>query len=479
MNKKRNSRTLKLGTYSTLIVVAALVLAIVINLLAAEIPADKAEIDMTSNRLYSLSDQSRQIVSGLEEDVYIYLMAETGKEAPAVTELLDRYAPLSDRLHIEYKDPVIYPNFAAQLTEEDISANSLIVTSAKRTKVIHYNEIVVTSYGMTASGGYTSSTSYEGESQITSAIDYVVSGSLPVLYSLTGHGEQTLDTRLQSAVAAQNISLETLNLANYEAVPEDADCLLLPAPASDYTPEDISKLRAYMESGGSLILLSLYTGEEQAFPNLYGFMAEYGLSVVPGLVLDADINHVAYTQSGAAYLNFLMPDMNDHAITEPIREGGYYVLYPNAQGIQVADSVRSTLTVTELLTTSDQAYSKQDPASETYEKEAGDIDGPFALAAAVEDSKYGGKLVWYTTYYMLLEDYDNIVAGGNTQLLMNTLNWTCSRESGVTIPTKSLSTEYLQINAADGRALNIFFIGILPVGALVLGGVIWFRRKKR
>ena len=57
--------------------------------------------------------------------------------------------------------------------------------------------------------------------------------------------------------------------------------------------------------------------------------------------------------------------------------------------------------------------------------------------------------------------------------------WMCERESSISIHSKSLSVEYLNINAADGRSLNIFFIGILPLSAIVIGGVVWYRRKKR
>lgn len=472
--KKASGKALKLGGYSTLFIVIAIAVVIVINLLVGKIPASYTKLDLTNDKLYSISEQTKSIVSGLADDVTIYLIAATGSESAAITELLDRYEPLSDRLRIEYKDPVLYPTFTSQFTSESVTSNSLIVTSARRTKVVPYSDIVVTSYDYTTGA---SSSSFDGENQLTGAIDYVTSDSLPVLYQITGHGEAGLSDSLTSSVIKQNISLESLVLASVEAVPEDASSLLITAPSTDFTQDDIAKLTAYMQSGGSLVYVSNYLDEE--LTNLHAFMGGYGLSLVDGIVVEGDLSHMLYS-SGGAYPHYLLPNLGSHAISDPLIDGGYIVLYPISQGIEISPSVRSTLTITELLTTSNSAYSKTDIANmTTYEKEAGDIEGPFAVAVAAEDSKFGGKLVWYTTYGLIDDSVNSTVSGGNFDLFLNTLGWTCEHESSITIRSKSLSVEYLNINAADGMSLNIFFIGLLPLAALVTGGVVWYRRKKR
>ena len=212
--------------------------------------------------------------------------------------------------------------------------------------------------------------------------------------------------------------------------------------------------------------------------NLTSLMEEYGLSLVQGMVAEGDANNMAY-MNGAGYVTFLLPNLSSHEITDPLIENNYAVLYPMAQGIDISADIRSTLTISELLSTSEKAFSKVDITSTNPDKEAGDIDGPFALGVAVEDSRYNGKVVWYTTPYLLISEYNTAVSGGNYDLFLNTLGWMCERESSISIHSKSLSVEYLNINAADGRSLNIFFIGILPLAAIVIGGVVWYRRKKR
>lgn len=474
---RKDNRTLKMGSYSTLVIVIAIVVAIVANLLVGRIPSSYTKLDLTENKLYSISDQTQEIVSSISDEVTVYLIAETGSEASTITELLDKYKPLSGHLTIEYKDPILYPTFTSQFTSDSVTSNSVIVTSAKRTKVIPYSSMVI-SAGSYVNGEYQSTSSFDGENQITSAIDYVTSDNLPVIYQLTGHGETGLSSTLSNQVANENISLETLALTSVEAVPEDAACLLITAPLSDYTQDDIVKLSAYMESGGNIVCVTnIIEGE---LPNLYDFLSGYGLSLVDGVVVEGDARHIAYTTSGTAYPHYLLPDLQSHEITAPLIDGGYMVLYPIAQGLDIATNLRSTLTVTELLTSSDAAYAKTDIANmTTFDKEAGDVDGPFALAAAVEDSRDGSKLVWYTTYYLLDENVDLNVSGGNSDLFLNTLGWLCQRESSVTIRSKTLSIQSLNINTADGRSLNIFFIGILPLAALICGGVVWYRRKKR
>ena len=204
-------------------------------------------------------------------------------------------------------------------------------------------------------------------------------------------------------------------------------------------------------------------------PNLHALLADYDVSAAEGIVVDTDRDHYAFT---APYV--LMPDIGSSEITDPLAEGGYHVIVPIAQGLTVEGGE-----ATALLTTSDAAFSKISGYDmSTYEKEDGDIDGPFTLAVSAEDSASGGRLVWVATDYLLDEMYNSYSSGANLDLAMNSLSWMIGESDAVSIRAKSLDYNYLTISSSAATWLKIVMIGVIPVGFLLLGIDEVLRRRK-
>ena len=469
------SRAFRAGGYSMAAAAVVIAIAVAVNLLAGALPVAWTKVDLTDSGLYSLSAQTQQLVSALEEDVTIYWLVREGSEDASAEQLLERYEDLSDCLSVVKKDPVADPTFTQQYTSETLYYNSLIVVCGERSRYISYYDIYVTDYSSYYyTGSYT--TEFDGESALTSAINYVSSADLPVVYTLTGHGEDDLPAELQAAAEEDNLLLEELSLLSQDAVPEDADAVLLYSPASDLSAQEAELLLDYLKAGGKLLLVTDYV--DAAMPNLMEVMAYYGVSLMDGIVMEGDSNHYAW---GSVY--DLLPDINSHTVTSPLMGGGYYALLPVAQGIQVDEELRDGLTVTSLLTTSDSAYSKvAGYALTTYDKEADDIDGPFTLAVAItEETEDGGEtgILWLTTSLMFDASYDQMVSGANSDLFLNALGWMCEREETVSIRAKSLSTEYLTVSAADASLWSVVLVGALPLAFLIWGAWVSITRRRR
>lgn len=118
----------------------------------------------------------------------------------------------------------------------------------------------------------------------------------------------------------------------------------------------------------------------------------------------------------------------------------------------------------------------------TYEKEEGDIDGPFALAVAVTETLDNGgetELIWVSSAYLLDDATNQGVSGGNEDFFLNCLNWLCGSESGISIHAKSISNEYLTITSGASSMLTALVVVIIPAAFLAFGIVVWYRRKKR
>lgn len=471
------TRSFRIGGYSVAACVIVLLIAVAVNIFAGALPSRITQLDVTSNQLFSISDQTEKVLAALEEDITIYWIVQSGEEDDTVGLLLDRYAAMSDHISVLKRDPDVYPTFLQQYGITSVYNNSLLVESGERYRYVDYYDI----YSYDYSDYYTTGSydvSFAGESAVTSAIDYVVSEDLPKLYILSGHGEATMATAFSDAVTDANIETEALSLLTVEEVPDDAAAILIYAPQSDISEEEKDVLLAYLQGGGNLILLS-EPQEDGSLENLEALMAGYGVTAADGIVIEGNQNYYAW---GTPY--YLLPEIEDHAITSPLSENGYYVLLPIAQGLMVDDELPDGVTVTELLTTSDSAFSKTAGYSlTTYEKEDGDIDGPFALAVAITDAvddDTESKIVWVSSSYLLDEQTNMEVSGGNEDLFLNALSWTCGQsESSISIHAKSLSYEYVTMSSGMAAIIIFCVIGLIPLAYLGIGIGTVVRRKRR
>lgn len=176
---KLNKKTLKNGSYSIAATVILLVVVIVINLIVAQIPEKYTQIDVSEQKLYTISEKTEDFLDELEQDVTIYHIVQNGYEDDSIVKLLNKFEEESKHIIVETKDPVLYPNFVSQYTDESIYDNSLIVVSGERSKYISYYDLYEMEYDYYY--GSSTTTGFDGEGQIDSAISYVISEDLPVL----------------------------------------------------------------------------------------------------------------------------------------------------------------------------------------------------------------------------------------------------------------------------------------------------------
>ena len=316
------TRSFRVGGYSVAAVLVVIAIAAAANLFVNALPVSLTQIDITSSGVFSISQQTEEILDSLDQEVTIYWVVQNGKEDSLLETLLKRYEAMSDQVNVVKKDPDVYPTFVQQYASGGLSNNSLIVASEQRNTTVSSGDLYEYDYSNYYTTG-TYDTSFAGESALTSAIDYVVREELPKIYTLTGHGEATLSTSFQSAVEQENVELEELSLLTVEAVPEDADCVLINGPKKDISQEELELLRSYLEAGGNLILLTDAPEDGTARANLDALMADYGVTAQEGIVLEGDQSYYAM---GMPY--YLLPDIKSHTITSPLTEGNYYVLLP-------------------------------------------------------------------------------------------------------------------------------------------------------
>lgn len=479
INKKRkiteiNKKYLKNGSYSFAISAIFICVIIVINLIIGELPSKYTQLDVSEGKLYSIGDQTKEVLKGLEKDVTIYQIAQEGSEDETIANLLEKYADESKHVKVVKKDPVVNPKFVSEYTSEDISANSLIVVCGDRNKVIDYQNIYEASLDYTTYSYQT--TGFDGEGQITSAIAYVTSEDLPILYTLEGHGEKELGSAIKEGIEKSNIQINSLNLLTEGTVPEDTDCLLINSPSTDISAEEKDAILEYLENGGKNMIFSDYT--EEKLENFDSILENYGVKRADGIVFEGDTQRY-----GMQMPYYLIPEIQSTDASGDAASSGYMVLAPYAQGIQKLEEVRDTLTVESLLTTSDSSYSKTNMNSDTLEKEEEDIEGPFDLGVSITETVGEDKetqIVYYSTANLMDNQINQLVSGGNAQMILSSLNWMTGSEeqTNVSIPSKNLQVSYLTLTAYDTSFWTICTIGLIPGFFLIVGFVVWYKRRK-
>ncbi len=476
-----SARVFRNGSAATLLTVLAIAAAVLVNLIARALPVSASQFDLSETGLYTLGDVSLGILDQLDQDVTIYYLAMTATVDSNVTALLDQYAGHSSHIRWQQKDPALYPAFARQMGVEDATDGSLIVTSGERTKLVDGSLLYTSEFDYDT---YTTVASFDAENQITSAVQYVTGGELPVVYQLTGHGESALSDGAQQALGLQNVELRQLNLLS-DDIPEDADALVICAPGSDFAQEDVETLRSWLLEGGRMLVC---TNPGADTPNLDSLMEDWGLSRIDGLVIEGSSAHHL---QGANY--YLLPDQGSHPINDAV-DDGLYVLAPEAQAIRVADQLPEGVAVSELLTTSDSAYNKSEGyAMATLDKEEGDETGRFVLAVAATlgaaesgdeeaagDSGPESRLIWLSCPTLFMTDeLDLITAGGNGQFVLGCISWLASQDTTSLIAAKSLMLEGLSLSSGQVTLWAGVFLVLIPLALLILGIVVTLKRRRR
>jgi len=465
---EKNKIALRGGVYSLTLTCIVLAILIAANIFVSALPSSATKYDISSTKLYSITSNTKVVAGALEQNVTIYWVVQSGEEDEVIENLLGKYDSLSEHIEVVKKNPDIFPTFAKQYTEETVQNNSLIVVCGERSRFIGYDDIYVQETDMYS---YSANTSFDGEGAITSAIDYVVSEDLPQVYVLEGHGEKELPSSFRGQMEKENMEIHSLSLLNVDAVPEEADSIVIYAPSSDISEEEKDLLADYADGGGKLLVMAGPT-EDDSLDHLYGLLADYGVEKKEGIVVESDREHYAFQ---APYV--LLPEMTENEITNSLIEEKYYPIMPIFQGLSITGSSDKG-TVTELFTTSESSYAKAAGYDiSTYEKEEGDLDGPFTLAVAIEGNG-GGKIVWFSSSDFLDDMYNAYSSGANGDLGMNALSSLIGESEAIAIRSKSLDYNYLTVPESTSSLLKVMMIGVFPLAYLGFGICVIMGRRR-
>lgn len=469
------------SVFSTGMIAIVVALTVVVNLIASALPETYTQIDATSQKLYSITKDTEKYLDTLKDDVTLYVMVNKNSKDDNVDRTLQKYASASKHVKVKYVDPNVSPTFASKYTDNDVTSNSIIVVCGDRSKVIDYNSDIY-EYSYDSSYNY-SVTGYDCEGQVTAAIQYVTSESTTNVYELTGHDESTLSGDFSEVFQKRFMNVGSLSLLTVDAIPEDCQAIFITAPQSDLSEDDLSKLSQYLGNGGK-IYLSIDYSKWNDLTNFKKLLSDNNIETTESLLAETDRSY--YYQSPF----YLLPNVENTEVSSSVA-GMTQVFVPYSVGLTYTGEDDSN--VTSFMTTSDTTIAKaaaniaavqsQADAANIASAQDGDTQGQYSLGIMVTNEN-GGELCVLGSAMMCTDSANQIVSGHNATLfngIVNALVTTDDENSdnAVVIAAKDYTVSNLTVSANAMLVYGILWGIFMPIALIIIGIIVWARRRKR
>jgi ABC-type uncharacterized transport system involved in gliding motility auxiliary subunit len=480
-----SGRNARFGTLAAASVVVVLAILVAINYLAKR---HNKRWDWTAAHQFSLSDQTKKVLHGLQRPMKIRVFAKP-EDFPRFRERLDEYQYESKQVSVDYIDPDRRP------------------TQANQDKVTQMNTVVL-DYD-----GRTERVTSETEQALTNGVIKVIQGKQNKLYFVQGHGERSTDdsertgySTIAGLLTSENFATDKLVLAQQRQIPADATVVVVAGPKQDFFPAEIESLKAYLTKGGKVLFL-LDPRERADAPeltNLVALLKEWGIDVGDNVVINVP-SDVQVKDGEAIDITTLasLPNSDGTFVL-----AAKYDPHPIIQGFRILSAyrmVRSVSAITSgtnghtaqnLVETTDTSWAETDIKRLTAsgqvarEPSKGDKAGPVSIAAAVsaplsdappadpnapQDNKPETRVVVFGD-----SDFgSNGLLGfqGNHNLFMNAVNWLAQQENLISIRPRDPQDRRVTLTARQQGLIRLLAIFVIPGVILAAGVQTWWRRR--
>ena len=470
-------------TSLTIILVAIiLVIFLLLNKIIENI--DIAPLDFTKEKIYSLTDDSKNEIAKVEVNVNVYFFGYT-EESSAVV-LGKQYHDVNDKINVQIVNVEERPDLASEYGAS--SSDQLVaVSSNQRYKVIDASEM------------YTyDSTSYETidvtEQKLTNAILDVTIAKKPQVYFLTGHLEYGISSSSYLYTLSQQISNEvndvnTLDLLSSD-MPETCDVLVIANPVQDFTDLETQKIENYINNGGNIIWMQnpYIFNEDQNGSNLVNvnkILSLYGINCSKGIVCEQSTENMLV---GSPEL--IIPELTYNSIVKDIYTDGSIVMM-DAGKITTANAEtleNLNVTASAFIQSTDKSFYREDPNSSIYNKLDTDEEGPFVLGEIltkkINDEKQSNLVAISNA---LFETNATVQIGqslttpislrNNRDILLNSVAYLSDREDSIRI-RKDLGVVTYTATEAQDNIVKVIIFGV-PILIIIAGIIITIVRKRK
>ena len=468
------SRSLKYGSNSLIQIVAVITIAILVNLIAEQNPI---KLDLTSSKLYSIGDTTKDIVGKLNKKVVIYGLLDDGNidsDYKGVKDLLDKYVSYSkSNIIVKYVDPDKDTKIIKQLDPKGIMSlkkKDFVVVSNNKYKKLSNTDLIQVK--LDANSLSQQSTGSLAEQGFTGAIKYVITNVTPAIYFASGHGEDIFNSNygsIKGNLEKNNFIIKSLDLVKAKFIPSDADILVFLSPKKDLSVIESEKVTKFLKNGGKAAFLFDSINTNPSFSQFESIIKDYNLYLRYDRVKENDKTMRVPNDPYALLLNVASSDII------PLDFSGMLMI--NARSIGVLKNEKKQIKITTLVKTVDTSIGEQ------VDKKSGkDNKGPLDLAVAVENNatiKPSKILVMGSTLFLnenTKKKYLPYFPTGN-YFFISALNWFQDRSGDVVIGAKAYNKGIMAINQFNSNVVGSVVIIIVPLLILGYGLSVWIIRR--
>ncbi|MCI8308733.1 MAG: hypothetical protein HFJ45_00625 [Clostridia bacterium] len=490
LSLKFRKRLISSGIHTIILVVFLVLIFFGVNIWAGS--RELAQIDVTENHLYSVTQASKDQLANLNKDVYIYIYGYNDNN-DYVT-FIKQYSAFNNHIHYEIVTEETNYEIVSKYNLSDYGNAAMVIVCGDKDKTV-YPEYEFSSYD------YSTGESVNiAEETITNAILNVSTDDPIKVYFATGDGEYKMSevSTLVAYLQAQVYECEELNLLAVTEVPDDCDILAILDPTQDITEMAATAIKNYINKGGNIIFGQFRIDKETKIPNLQSILDLYGVSLSYGVLYEGrSSNSFAYENYSYPYI--LIPNLSSsNEISSELSKSGLYVIIPWAQSLSISNVEEDNVIVSSsnILTTSDKCYNITDLNGQlkTDGLEAKEYIIGSELTRTVttpaddtnaETTSVSSKLLvfgnagfmadYFTIGQMQLSP---IQYPGNANFALNAFAELAEQEDLITVRKSSNVTNFESTTQED-RIVKTIIFGI-PVIIILAGIIIWnIRRRKR
>jgi len=445
------------GSNAIIMILAFLGIVIVVNYIAY---SNDIQWDWTQDKTYTLTNASLNIARSLPLPVTVNAFYTAKTSSQSARQLLESFALASrGKLTYQFIDPDQNPVLASQ---SHIYQDGTIVFEM---------------------GSQSERITTVDEEHIAAALQGLVNPGERALYFTTGHGEGSLSsttgrsfTYINQVLGAKNYTVQTLDLQSTSGVPQDANAVVIAGPTQPFTQSEVDKLKAYLDKGGSLVLLMepmSLTNIDFATDPLLGYITNtWGIGFNNNIIIDKDVNvAMGATSDPTQYAT--------HLITQNL--SGKYVLFFTAQTIFLPTKALTEVSTTVLMSTTQSTWASTDPqaiAQNNFTQTANDLAGPLPLAVALENSQNNARMVIVGDADFAADNYVQNYA--NLDFFVNSIDWASKQDQAINLTPRQVTSRVLVSPTTE--SMNVIFIitvVTIPLFVLITGIIVWVYRRRK
>ena len=478
------SRKFKYGTMATIFTVVFVAAVVLFNVLLGYM-TDRFvwEFDMTREHLFDISEDTKEVIDDLSRDVTITVLADetvfrdSTELFSNIYEILQRYEALGGgKIRVRYVNPNMNPKIFDQYNElGTLGNNYLIVESELRQTYLSPNSLYNMSVDQNSDISYF--VGLRAEQQLTSALLFVTQESVNTACWVRGHGEDYSKVQLDSILAKMNYDTKVIILAQ-EEIPEECTLLIISSPDTDYSPEEIEKLDAFLKRGGDAIV-SLTADTSTALTNLSLYFEEWGIRYRSEFILD-------YYQSISNMPFYVVPTIASiQNVTERLNTRNYFAIVPACMPIELTGTETGSHRIQVLMSSSRRSFAKDlNEITMGYDyDEENDPLGPFNMCVISEylvsdkNLNYTRGDILFCSAGLITDSVLEATNYLNAQFMEHVLDYISEYSDGIVIPDKNFESKTLSILTWQARiVLWVVVIG-LPLLIILCGVLVWSRRR--